>query len=108
MAALPGRPCHGVTRDDVEAVCHGDPITFKQSYKDWIIVLGLSEREVEVLRLLARGLSNRETAGQLFISKATVNHHVRHVDDTIGVSTRPAATLFAVQHGLLEPAPAVS
>jgi HD-GYP domain-containing protein (c-di-GMP phosphodiesterase class II) len=64
---------------------------------------GLSEREVEVLRLLARGLSNREMAGQLFISKETVNHHVRHIYDKLGVSTRPAATLFAVQHGLLEP-----
>jgi HD-GYP domain-containing protein (c-di-GMP phosphodiesterase class II) len=63
---------------------------------------GLSEREVEVLRLLARGLSNREMAAQLFISKDTVNHHVRHIYDKIGVSTRPAATLFAVQHGLLQ------
>jgi DNA-binding CsgD family transcriptional regulator len=43
-------------------------------------------------------------AGQLFISKETVSHHVRHIYDKIGVSTRPAATLFAVQHGLLEPA----
>lgn len=68
------------------------------------LVAGLSEREVEVLRLLARGLSNREMAGQLFISKETVNNHVRHIYDKIGVSTRPAATLFAVQHGLLEPA----
>ncbi|MEA2585477.1 MAG: hypothetical protein QOF33_3562 [Thermomicrobiales bacterium] len=42
-------------------------------------------------------------AGRLFISKETVNHHVRHIYDKIGVSTRPAATLFAVQHGLLEP-----
>jgi HD-GYP domain-containing protein (c-di-GMP phosphodiesterase class II) len=62
---------------------------------------GLSEREVEVLRLLARGLSNREMAAHLFISKETVNHHVRHIYDKLGVSTRPAATLFAVQHGLL-------
>jgi HD-GYP domain-containing protein (c-di-GMP phosphodiesterase class II) len=65
------------------------------------VVAGLSEREIEVLRLLARGLSNREMAARLFISKETVNHHVRHIYDKIGVSTRPAATLFAVQHGLL-------
>jgi HD-GYP domain-containing protein (c-di-GMP phosphodiesterase class II) len=68
------------------------------------LVAGLSEREVEVLRLLARGLSNREMAGHLSISKETVNHHVRHIYDKIGVSTRPAATLFAVQRGLLGPA----
>jgi HD-GYP domain-containing protein (c-di-GMP phosphodiesterase class II) len=67
------------------------------------MVAGLSEREVEVLRLLARGLSNREMGAQLSISKETVNHHVRHIYDKIGASTRPAATLFAVQHGLLDP-----
>jgi len=67
------------------------------------LVAGLSEREVEVLRLLARGLSNREMGRELSISKETVNHHVRHIYDKIGVSTRPSATLFAVQHGLLEP-----
>lgn len=64
---------------------------------------GLSEREVEVLRLVARGLSNREMAARLSISKETVNHHVRHIYDKVGVSTRAAATLFAVQHGLLDP-----
>jgi HD-GYP domain-containing protein (c-di-GMP phosphodiesterase class II) len=68
------------------------------------LAAGLSEREVEVLRLLARGLSNREMAAQLFISKETVNHHVRHIYDKIGVATRPAATLLAVQHGLLDSA----
>lgn len=67
------------------------------------LVAGLSEREVEVLRLLARGLSNREMGAHLSISKETINHHVRHIYDKIGVSTRPAATLFAVQRGLLEP-----
>jgi HD-GYP domain-containing protein (c-di-GMP phosphodiesterase class II) len=62
---------------------------------------GLSDREVEILRLLARGLSNREMAGRLGISKVTVGHHVQHIYDKIGVSTRAAATLFAMQHDLL-------
>jgi len=63
----------------------------------------LSGREVEVLRLLARGFSNRQVAERLYISPKTVGHHVQHVYQKIGVSTRPAATLFAVQHDLLPP-----
>jgi HD-GYP domain-containing protein (c-di-GMP phosphodiesterase class II) len=62
---------------------------------------GLSEREVEVLRLLARGLSNREMAQHLSISKATVGHHIQHIYDKLGISTRAAATMFALQHGLV-------
>lgn len=63
---------------------------------------GLSEREVEVLRLIVRGLSNREMAGILFISPKTVGHHVQHIYDKLGISTRVGATLFALQHGLVE------
>jgi len=66
------------------------------------LVAGLSEREVEVLRLVARGQSNRQIAAQLHISAATVNHHVRHIYDKIDVSTRAAATLFAMEHALLD------
>jgi DNA-binding NarL/FixJ family response regulator len=62
---------------------------------------GLSEREVEVLRLLARGLSNRQMAPILFISEKTVSHHIQHIYDKIDVSTRAAATLFAMRHDLL-------
>jgi HD-GYP domain-containing protein (c-di-GMP phosphodiesterase class II) len=64
---------------------------------------GLSEREVEVLRLLARGLSNRQMALVLSISEKTVSHHIQHIYDKLDVSTRPAATLFAMRHGLLSP-----
>jgi DNA-binding NarL/FixJ family response regulator len=62
---------------------------------------GLSEREVEVLRLVARGLSKRQIAERLIISPATADHHIRHIYDKIGVSTRAAATLFALQHDLV-------
>ncbi len=62
---------------------------------------GLSDREVEVLRLIARGLSNREVARRLWISAKTVGHHVEHVYAKIGVTTRPAAALFAMEHDLL-------
>lgn len=68
---------------------------------------GLSEREVEVLRLLARGLTNKEIAGSLGISVKTAGHHVQHIFGKVGVSTRAAAGLFAMQNDLLEgPAPA--
>jgi HD-GYP domain-containing protein (c-di-GMP phosphodiesterase class II) len=69
-------------------------------------VAGLSGREIEVLRLLARGHSNRQIAHQLAISPATVDHHIRHIYTKIDVSTRPAATLFALQHSLVGPADA--
>jgi HD-GYP domain-containing protein (c-di-GMP phosphodiesterase class II) len=62
---------------------------------------GLSEREVEVLRLLARGLSNRQMAPILSISEKTVSHHIQHIYDKIDVSTRAAATLFAMRHNLI-------
>lgn len=61
---------------------------------------GLSDREIEVLRCAARGMLNKETARQLGISQRTVGHHLQHVYDKIGVSTRGAAALFAIENGL--------
>ena len=48
------------------------------------------------------GLSNRQMAEALFVSPKTVDHHIQHIYDKIGVSTRVGATLFALQHGLVE------
>src|SRR5918996_5423705 len=62
---------------------------------------GLSEREVEVLRLVAQGLSNREIARRLYVSPRTAEHHVQHIYAKIGASSRASAALFAMQHGLL-------
>jgi HD-GYP domain-containing protein (c-di-GMP phosphodiesterase class II)/DNA-binding CsgD family transcriptional regulator len=62
---------------------------------------GLSDREVEVLRLICRGGTKKEVAGLLKISPSTVDHHVRHIYDKAGVSTRAGATLFAVDNRLL-------
>jgi HD-GYP domain-containing protein (c-di-GMP phosphodiesterase class II) len=62
---------------------------------------GLTQREIEVLRLLARGLSNKQIADRLVISPKTVANHVEHIYAKIDASTRAAASLFAVQHGLL-------
>jgi HD-GYP domain-containing protein (c-di-GMP phosphodiesterase class II) len=62
---------------------------------------GLSDREVQVLRLVARGHSNREIARLLWISPKTTGHHVQHIYAKIGVSTRAAAAMFAMEHDLL-------
>jgi HD-GYP domain-containing protein (c-di-GMP phosphodiesterase class II) len=62
---------------------------------------GLSEREVEVLRLVARGLTDKEVAAKLRISHRTVHHHNKHAYDKIGVSTRAAAALFLMENDLL-------
>ena len=71
-------------------------------------VSGLSAREVEVLRLAARGLPSREIARRLVMSPKTVGNHIEHIYAKIGVGNRAAASLFAVQHGLLpEEEPAV-
>lgn len=62
---------------------------------------GLTAREIEVLRLAARGLSNKEIAARLVISPKTVGNHVEHIYTKIGVTSRAGAGLFAMQHGLL-------
>jgi DNA-binding NarL/FixJ family response regulator len=62
---------------------------------------GLTERQVQVLRLMAAGMSNRDIAARLVISRRTAEHHVQDVYARIGVSTRAGAALFAMEHGLL-------
>lgn len=62
---------------------------------------GLSRREVDVLRLAARGLTTQSIADQLFISPKTADHHIQHIYNKIGVSTRAAAALWAMQHAVV-------
>jgi DNA-binding NarL/FixJ family response regulator len=59
---------------------------------------GLTERQVEVLRLVAQGLSNPQIAERLVISRRTAERHVQDVYARIGVSSRAAAALFAMEH----------
>lgn len=61
---------------------------------------GLTEREVEVMRLLARGRTVRQIADELFISPSTAGRHVEHIYDKVGVSSRAGAALFAMRNGL--------
>lgn len=62
---------------------------------------GLTDREVEVLRFVAQGLSNRKIAQELVITEKTVEHHLTHVYDKIGISSRAAAVFFALENELL-------
>jgi DNA-binding CsgD family transcriptional regulator len=62
---------------------------------------GLSAREVEVLRLVARGMTNAEAAEVLFISPRTVNWHLGSIYRKLGFRSRAEATRFAVEHDLL-------
>jgi len=62
---------------------------------------GLTEREAEVIRMLARGLQTKQVARELGISAKTADHHIQNAYRKIGVSTRAAATLFAMEHGLM-------
>ena len=61
----------------------------------------LSARELEILRLIADGATNREAAARLFISEATVKSHVLHIYAKLGVNDRAAAVATAFRRGLL-------
>ena len=62
---------------------------------------GLTGRELQVLRLLAAGVSNKEVAAELVISKRTVDRHVSNIFRKLGVSSRAAATAYAYEHALI-------
>ena len=74
----------------------GDPVSRRRGGP-----AGLTTREIEALRLLARGLSTREIAKRLVISPKTAGNHIEHIYSKIDASTRAAASLFAMHHGLL-------
>ena len=64
---------------------------------------GLTDREIQVLRLIAHGRANKQVAAALGISPKTAGRHVEHIYAKAGVTTRAGATLFAMEHGLLTP-----
>ncbi|MFO0557152.1 MAG: LuxR C-terminal-related transcriptional regulator [Polyangiales bacterium] len=91
-AEVAARRLDAAVVDAVIAVTSGAPMLAPKCSE-------LSEREVEVLALLARGASNKEIATALKISPKTVQHHVAHVYEKTGVRSRAAAALYAVERG---------
>jgi DNA-binding NarL/FixJ family response regulator len=73
------------------------------AWDDPDLLAPLTAREREVLRLLARGLSNREIAAVLSIAEATARTHVENIMGKLGVSDRVQAAVWAARHGLAEP-----
>src|SRR5262249_39070389 len=63
----------------------------------------LTERELDVLRLMARGATNHEIAANLYVAEATVKTHVGSIFGKLGVRDRPAAIVFAYDHGVVTP-----
>ena len=61
---------------------------------------GLTAREVEVLRLVARGRTNTDIADELGLSEKTIAHHLTHIFNKTGSENRAAAAAFAIRHGL--------
>jgi len=81
------------------AVCEAAGVALRRTPGAW--PAGLTDREVEVLRLLARGLSKKQIAKELVIAPGTVHTHTVHIYEKLGVSTRAGVALFAMEHGLL-------
>ena len=92
--AVAGRPPPGPRSAGSPPAGHGPPAPRPA---------GLSERECEVLGLLAKGLATKQVARRLGISPKTCDHHIQRLYGKAGVSTRAGATLFALEHGLVRP-----
>ncbi len=87
--------------DAVDAVCAVAGHVLPRGRRTW--PCGLTDREVDVLRLISRGRTNREVAVELHLSAKTVGRHVENLYLKIGVSSRAAAALFAMEQRLLDP-----
>ena len=83
------------------AVCDAAGVSLRRGRASAPWPAGLTDREVEVLRLLARGLTKKEIANALVIAPGTAHTHTVHIYEKLGVSTRAGVALFALEHGLV-------
>jgi DNA-binding NarL/FixJ family response regulator len=77
-----------------------EQVSSHQTQPATLVTDKLTEREVEVLRLIARGFSNADIAERLFLTEGTVRNHVSAILSKLGVSDRTQAAVIAIQHGL--------
>lgn len=77
-----------------------DRITSQQTQPATLLTAKLTDREIEILRLIASGFSNTDIAAKLFLSEGTVRNHVSAILNKMGVSDRTQAAIIAIQHGL--------
>ena len=75
-------------------------VASKQTQPTSVLTDKLTERELDVLRLIARGINNSEIAKQLHLSEGTVRNHVSAILEKLGVSDRTQAAVIAIQHGI--------
>jgi len=86
-------------RDALNGVLEAAGQRARMPRRDW--PAGLSDREIDVIRLAVRGRSNRQMAGELYISQDTVKTHLRHIYEKVGFSSRAGLALFAMENDLL-------
>ncbi|MDR6169066.1 MULTISPECIES: response regulator transcription factor [unclassified Curtobacterium] len=89
-----------VTRRVISRATAGSGAPAAPDGHDAVVTAGLTERETEVLRLLARGLSNAEIATELWVGEATVKTHVSNVLQKLGLRDRIQAVVWAFEHGV--------
>ena len=77
-----------------------EQVSSHQTQPATLITSKLTEREIEVLRLIAKGMSNTDISDRLFLSEGTVRNHVSAILAKLGVSDRTQAAVIAIQHGL--------
>jgi DNA-binding NarL/FixJ family response regulator len=77
-------------------------VSSHQTQPTTLVTSKLTNREIEILRLIAKGLSNTDVADRLFLSEGTVRNHVSAILTKLGVSDRTQAAVIAIQHGLAD------
>lgn len=77
-----------------------DRVSTHQTEPSGLVTSKLTEREIEILRLMAQGLNNKEISDHLFLSEGTVRNHVSSILEKLGVSDRTQAAVIAIRHGI--------
>ncbi|MBV9281107.1 MAG: hypothetical protein JOZ41_13580 [Chloroflexi bacterium] len=101
LSIAPGRQVEVVRVEGLTALVRPLVNAVQASESEPGTTFGLSARELEVLDLLAQGLSNQEIADRLVLSPRTVHHHVSHIFDKMGVNGRVDAVRLAIRQGLV-------